>query len=379
MLAPRTTLGICLIGAGFMGRAHSAAYRHAMAMPSVSPGIRLQTIVGLNAEQRDTVRDLFGWHAAASDWRAAVRQPDIDIVDVATPTNLHAEIAIAAAESGKHVLCEKPLAMMSAETERMLAAVRKAKVRHAVAFNYRFVPALALARQLIEEGRLGMIRHFRARYLQDWLVDPLAPMTWRLDKETAGSGVHGDLNAHLIDLAHFLVGPIDTVVGDSMTFVRERHNAKSGLTGSVTVDDATSFLARFRGGAMGVFEASRMATGSKNRNQLEIEGDRGAIGFDLERLNELQFYSTDDPPHVRGFRTILVTEPDHPHLADWWPPGHMLGWEHAHAALIGAFLNDIETGSSVAPTFEDGVACQRVLEAVELSTFTRQWVSAGCS
>jgi len=370
-------LGICLVGTGFMGRAHSSAYRRISEFPRSGFEIGLQSVVGQDEIRLKEMRGRYGWANSSRDWMAEIRSPDVDVVDIATPTDLHAGIALAAAAAGKHVLCEKPLAMSAAEGEEMLAAVSAAGIRHAVAFNYRFVPAIALARRLILEGRLGAIRHVRAHYLQDWLADADAPMTWRLTRAAAGSGAHGDLNAHLIDLAHHLVGPIDEVVADSRTFSSVRRWPSTGKAAEVTVDDATSFLARFRCGAMGVFEASRAATGSKNRNQIEIEGSDGALRFDLERLNELQFHSAADAPDLRGFRTILVTEPQHPFLAHWWPPGHLLGWEHAHVHLIAAFLNDIVTGDCTAPTFEDGLACQRVLEACERSVNERRWIATG--
>jgi predicted dehydrogenase len=312
----------------------------------------------------------------SNDWWAAIRRPEIALVDIATPTDLHADIAIAALDAGKHVLCEKPLAMTIAEAEAIQMAAQSGKARFAVAFNYRFVPAIQLARQIIAEGRLGRLYHVRACYLQDWLASPEAPMSWRLDKDRAGSGVLGDLGAHVIDLAHFLVGPMTEVVGQTATLVGER-KGPDGKPGAVTVDDAANFLARFESGALGTFTVSRMATGSKNRNRIEIEGDRGALRFDLERLNELEFYSADDPPHLRGFRTILATEPEHPFLKQWWPPGHTLGWEHAHIHLIASFLNDIVTGTTTAPTIDDGVACQRVLEAVERSANAGRWVKIG--
>lgn len=359
-------VGICLIGAGFMGRAHSAAYRNSQTILPFGRQIILQSIVGRTEPARTQLRDRYGWLSDSEDWRTAIRQPGVALVDIATPTDLHAEIAIAALEAGKHVLCEKPLAMNVAEAEAIQTAARNSAVRFAVAFNYRFVPAIQLAKQIIAEGRLGRLYHFRGRYLQDWLASPEAPMSWRLDRRQAGSGVLGDLGAHIIDLAHFLVGPMTEVHGQSTTLVGERGGA-DGKTASVTVDDATSFMARFANGAVGLFETSRMATGSKNRNQIEIEGDRGALRFDLERLNELEFYSADDPPHLRGFRTVLATEPQHPFLEHWWPPGHVLGWEHAHIHLIASFLNDIVTGTTTAPTIADGVSCQHVLQAVELS------------
>ncbi len=371
-------LGICLIGTGFMGRAHSSAYRRISEFRKAEFEIVMQSIVGLDEDRRQEIRDRYGWAQSGQDWIAEIQNPHIDLVDIATPTDLHADIAIASATAGKHVLCEKPLAMSVAEAEQMLAAATVAGVRHAVAFNYRFVPAIQLARRVIKEGRLGRIRHFRAHYLQDWLATSEAPMSWRLDREIAGSGAHGDLNAHLIDLAHYLVGPIEEVVADSRTFVPTRRWPLTGETANVTVDDATCFLARFRDSAMGVFEASRAATGSKNRNEIEIEGSEGALRFNLERLNELLVYFSEDPSDIRGFRKILVTEPEHPFLTHWWPPGHLLGWEHAQVHLIAAFLNDIATGDHSAPTFEEGLACQKVLEACERSCREQQWVATGC-
>ena len=359
-----------------MGRAHSAAFRNIQANWPFGRQVVLQSIVARSEAERADLRERYGWNSDTADWQAAIRQPDVAIVDIATPTDLHAEIAIAALNAGKHVLCEKPLAMTVAEATAIQAAAKDSAGKFAVAFNYRFVPAIQLARQIIAEGRLGRIYHFRARYLQDWLASPEAPMSWRLDRQRAGSGVLGDLGAHVIDLAHFLVGPMTGVVGQTATLVGER-TWPDGTAGVVTVDDAASALARFQGGALGVFEVSRMAAGSKNRNQIEIEGDRGAIRFDLERLNELEFYSADDPPHLRGFRTILATEPEHPFLKHWWPPGHMLGWEHAHIHLIASFLGDIVNGTTTAPTVEDGVACQRVLAAVEQSASNGQWTQVG--
>jgi predicted dehydrogenase len=369
-------IGICLIGAGFMGRAHSAAYRNIQAILPFGHQIAMQSIVAQTPKERSHLRDRYGWNSDSGDWRTAIRQPDIALVDIATPTDLHAEIAIAALDAGKHVLCEKPLAMTVPQAEAIQAVARNSPGRFAVAFNYRFVPAIQLARQIIAEGRLGRIYHVRARYLQDWLASPEAPMSWRLDKQRAGSGVLGDLGAHVIDLAHFLVGPMTELVGQTATLVGER-KIPAGQDAAVTVDDTSSFLTRFQNGATGTFETSRMATGSKNRNQIEIEGDRGAIRFDLERLNELEFYSADDPPHLRGFRTILATEPEHRFLDNWWPPGHILGWEHAHIHLIASFLSDIVKGETTSPTIADGVACQRVLQAVEQSAAEGRWVKIG--
>ncbi|CAN0338182.1 unnamed protein product, partial [Ectocarpus sp. 4 AP-2014] len=315
-----------------------------------------------------------------------VAADDIDLVDVCTPGDTHAAIAIAAAKAGKHVFCEKPLANTLDDAKQMLAAAREAGVRHMVNFNYRRAPAVSLARQMIEAGEIGEIRQYRATYLQDWLVDPESPYSWRLDKKIAGSGAHGDLNAHLIDLARFLTGDeITEVVGDMKTFINERPYADGSGTGvgasaggqtgkgQVTVDDASIFLARFGNGAIGTFEATRMAPGRKNYNRFEISGSRGTLAWNFEDMNVLEFYSMDEPSSRQGFRKIMATEADHPYVAAWWPPGHMLGYEHGFVHAVYDLLQAIATGGAVAPDFRDGAQCVAVLEAVEASAESGSW------
>jgi len=292
---------------------------------------------------------------------------------------------VAAVEAGKHVLCEKPIANTLDEAKLMLAAAEKAGVKHMAAFNYRRVPAVALAKQLISEKRLGRIFHFRAVYLQDWIIDPKFPLVWRLQKPAAGSGPHGDLNAHIIDLALHLVGDIEDEVGMDTTFIKERPLLKdvgAGLAaggssrnkGKVTVDDATLFLARFAGGALGSFEATRFAQGRKNYNRFEINGERGSIAFNLERMNELQFFDATLPQKEQGWSTILATEGVHPYLEAWWPPGHIIGWEHTFIHEVYDFLNCIATGRTPSPSFAEGVKTQAVLEAVAVSCRRKSWV-----
>jgi predicted dehydrogenase len=324
----------------------------------------------------------FGWESVETDWRRLIARDDVDLVDVCTPGDTHATIAIAALEAGKHVLCEKPLANSVAEAEAMAAAAEKAAgsgVRAMVGFTYRRVPALALARRLIAEGRLGELRHVRAQYLQDWLNDPDVPFSWRLDKARTGSGALGDIGAHVVDLTQHLTGQRITGVSALLeTFVRERPlpESFSGLSGTaaaggeratVTVDDASLFLARFSGGAVATFEATRVATGRKNAMRIEINGSAGSLAFDLEDMNVLRLHDHTQDPEQAGFRRILVTEPGHPYLAGWWPPGHLLGYEHAFTHQAVDLLDALAGGTQPEPSFADGLRVQRVLAAVEAS------------
>jgi predicted dehydrogenase len=283
-------------------------------------------------------------------------------------------IAVAAAGAGKHVICEKPIAMNAGEAEQMLKAASENGVKHMVAFNYRRVPALVLAKQLIGQGKLGNIHHFHAVYYQDWLVDPEFPWVWRHDASVAGSGAHGDMNAHTVDLARFLVGEITSVVGDDQIFIQERKISEEGGSGKVTADDATSFMTRFANGAMGSFTATRFATGRKNYLRLEIFGSQGSILFNLERLNELEYYSRGDATPEQGFRTLMVTENTHPYISKWWPPGHIIGWEHTFIHEVGDFLTAIAEDRPVEPDFYDGLRSQQVLDAVTLSARERSWI-----
>ncbi len=368
-------INVALIGYKFMGRAHSNAYRQVgrfMAPPLVP---RMKVLCGRDAAAVGEAAATLGWEQTATDWREVVARDDIDLVDVSTPGDSHAEIALAAAEAGKHILCEKPLANTLAEAEAMLAAVERAGVVHMICHNYRRIPAVMLAQRLIEAGELGEIYHYRGTYLQDWVVDPALPLLWRFRKEKAGSGALGDIASHSLDLARFLVGEIAEVSGDLATFVEERPLPDDpSRKGRVTVDDAATALVRFEGGAMGTIEGTRLALGRKNFNRFEVNGSEGSLAFDLERMNELELYQESAPADRRGFRRILVTEPGaHPYIESWWPPGHIIGYEHTFIHTVHDLLVAIAEGRPTWPTFEDGVRNQRVLDAWERSAASRRW------
>ena len=365
-------LGVGLVGYAFMGRAHSLAWDTVGRVFDVPLRPRLAAVCGRDKAAAEAAAGRFGWAAAETDWRALIDRDDVQLVDICVPGDLHAPIAIAALAAGKHVLCEKPLANTLAEAEAMKAAADAAYdggARAMVGFNYRRVPALALARRLVEQGRIGSLRHFRAVYLQDWLTDPDAPLTWRLQAGQAGSGALGDLGAHIIDLARYLTG--DEVTGVSAlsaTFVGERPLAgRPGMTGPVTVDDAVVLTGRLAGGALATFEATRYATGRKNALRVELNGSAGSLAFDLERLNELEFFDAAAGDEEGGFRRVLVTEPGHPYLSGWWPPGHTLGWEHTFTHQARDLLTAIADGTQPRPSFGDGLAVQRVLDAAARS------------
>jgi predicted dehydrogenase len=345
----------------------------AFCSPPLTP--RLRVICGRDRARTEAAAQAFGWDAFTTDWREAVSRPDVGIVDVSTPNDSHAEIAIAAARAGKAVLCEKPLANSVRDAERMLAAAERAGVAHMVCHNFRRIPAICLAERLIREGRIGTIRHFRGAFLEDWLNDPAVPMMWRLDRRLAGSGSLGDIGSHVIDLARMLVGEIAEVSGAMETFVRTRPlPSNASRTGRVTVDDGVVAVVRFANGALGSIEASRFAPGRKSWCAFEINGSGGSIRFGLERLNELDVCFESDPDHLRGYRTVLVTERTHPYLAPWWPPGHIIGWEHSFTHMAHALLEAMARGTVPSPGFHDGVMNQRVLEAIERSSQTRRWV-----
>jgi predicted dehydrogenase len=367
-------LGIGMVGYAFMGAAHSRAWATVAQVFDVPLRPRMAALAGRDGAAARAAAHRFGWRHAETDWRALINRDDVQLVDICTPGDTHAEIAIAALDAGKHVLCEKPLANTLAEAEAMAGAAARAArngVRAMVGFNYRRVPAVALARRLIAEGRIGTLRHVRASYLQDWLADAAVPLTWRLQRERAGSGALGDIGAHAIDLAQYLSGePLTGVSGLMTTFVTERSPA--GASGGaekapVTVDDAALFTGRLPSGAVALFEATRFATGRKNALTIELNGELGSLAFDLERLNELSFYDRTESGTTAGFRRILVTEPDHPYLEAWWPPGHVLGWEHTFVNQARDLLTDIAAGSDPEPSFADGLQVQRVLAAVEHS------------
>ncbi|WP_263309644.1 Gfo/Idh/MocA family protein [Brachybacterium atlanticum] len=364
---PRRPLGVALIGYAFMGRAHSQAWRTVGAAFDVPP-IARRVIVGRDEQAVAEAARRLDWEEHATDWREAITRDDVDIVDICTPGFLHAEIAITALEAGKHVLCEKPLANDPAEAERMVEAARAARERGQVAalgHTYRRVPALAHARDLVAAGRLGEIRQIRASYLQDWLVDAEAGMTWRLRKETAGSGALGDIGSHAIDQIQYVTGQQVTAVrGRLATMVPERPGPDGPEP--VTVDDAAWATLELDGGAIASVEASRMATGAKNELALEVYGTKGALRFDLERLDELWFLDATAPVAEQGFARVLVTEPEHPYLEGWWPQGHILGWENAFTNQARDLLLAVRDRDPAAysPDFEDGLALQRILEAV---------------
>jgi len=384
MTDDKPLLRVAMIGYGFMGAAHSQGWRTAPRFFDLPYEPELSVIVGRDAHRVEEARVRFGWHRAETDWRAVVADPDIDVIDICTPGDSHAEIAIAALEAGKHVLCEKPLANTVEEAEAMTAAAERAAergIRSMVGFSYRRVPAIGLARRLVQDGRLGEIRQVRALYLQDWLRDEDGPMTWRLDKTLAGSGSLGDIGAHAVDLVEHLTGSrLTGVSGTLATFVEERPLLAEGVglsgtasaeRGRVTVDDAAWFTARLAGGAadgaIGGFEATRYATGRKNALRIELSGSRGAIAFDLERMNELEFYDATAPAGEQGFTRIIATEPEHPYMANWWPTGHAIGYEHAFSHEVVDFVTAIAAGADPEPSFGDGLHIQRVLDAVERS------------
>jgi predicted dehydrogenase len=376
-------LRVAQIGTGFMGRTHSHAWASAARFFELPLAPELRALVGRDSERTAAVAERLGWAEASTDWRSVVERDDIDLVDICTPGDTHAEIAIAALAAGKHVLCEKPLANSVQDAERMTEAAASAGVVAMCGFSYRRTPALALARRMIAEGRLGSIRHVRAQYLQDWLSDADTPLGWRLDRDSAGSGALGDIAAHSIDTAQWLTGgSIADVSAVLRTFVSERPEGSAGASlggtananaahGPVTVDDAVAFTARFAGGsadgALGVFEATRFALGRRNANRIELNGDRGSIAFDFERMNELEFYDADDAEGLQGFRRIQATEASHPYTGAWWPVGHGLGYEHVFTHQVVDLVRAIAGEQPVEPTFADALQVQRVLAAVETS------------
>ncbi len=392
-----TDLRVGMVGYSFMGAAHSQAWRTAPRFFDLPLRPRLTALCGRDADRVTEAASRLGWASTETDWTALVSREDIDLVDICTPGDTHVEIAVAALAAGKHVLCEKPLANTVAQAETMAVAAERAAangVRSMVGFTYRRVPAIALARRLVEEGRIGEVRHVRAQYLQDWLADPSTPMSWRLDKDKAGSGALGDIGAHIVDLTQYITGDhIVRVNGLLETFVTERplapdsgvllgggavegaNNESDRKTGDVTVDDMAAFLARFGGGAVGVFEATRCATGRKNSIRIEINGSSGSLAFDFEDMNVLQLYDAKEPPETAGFRRIVVTEPTHPYVGSWWPPGHGLGYEHGFTHQVVDLVTAIGRGEQPLPSFADGLQVQRVLDAVGRSAAAGSWRS----
>ncbi len=376
-------LRVGLIGHKFMGRAHTHAYTDLPIFFDTGMDI-VKKIICANEETIKNISQRWGWERWTLEWRDVVKSESVDLIDIAAPSTLHAEVAIAAAEQGKHIFCEKPLALTLSDAEKMVNAVEKAGVVNMIGFNYRRVPALALAKNLIERGEIGDIYHFRAIYQQGWLVDPNFPAAWRLRKADAGYGSHGDLGAHVVDLALWLVGEIEEVCCMQETFIRERPipSLEDGLVAIpgeektiVDVDDASSFLARFRGrDTMGYFEVTRYGMGHRNQNRIEINGSKGAMIFDMEKMNELEFYSHDDSTDRQGFRRIQVGESNHPYTAHWWPAGHIIGYGDTFVNQVYDLVMAIKEGKSVHPNFRDGLMCQKVLEAADQSAREKKWI-----
>lgn len=377
-------IGVALIGGGFMGKTHSNAYLKAAKffdLP-VEPEMRVFCSADANPQE---MADRWGWKEVDADFRHVVERDDVDLVDICTPNNMHMEMAIAAAEAGKMVFCEKPLALDYGQAKRMADAVRKNRVRNFACFNYRRVPAISLARQLVEEGRVGQLYHINASYMQDWIMDPDFPLVWRLKKEVSGSGAHGDINAHIIDAARFITGDeFNQVCGMTETFIKQRSMGemtgqglrakKSKKMGRVTVDDAAIFMARMKSGALATFTATRFAAGRRNANRIEIYGSKGSLTFDFERMNELEYYNCGDEAHVQGFRRILATDPPHPYMDAWWPAGHGIGYEHGFINTVADIMRSIGGKTKFAPDFNDGLKVQQVLDAVLLSASEKRWV-----
>ncbi len=374
-----------MVGYNFMGKAHSNAWRQVNHFfPDLPAKVELHTLCGRTKDATEKHAGIYGWNRTVNDFQELLDNPDIDIIDITSPNNQHAEMTIRACNAGKAVLCEKPLAMNVAEAEAVVAAAKKNKTINMVCHNYRRAPAIAFAKQMIENGDLGdRFFHFRARYAQDWIVDPEFPLVWRLQKSVAGSGSNGDLAAHLIDVAHFLIGGMKEVCGLMETFVKDRPvlaEVKAGLSatagkkrGKVTVDDAVSFIGRFKNGAVGNIEATRFATGHKNGMEFEINGNKGSIIFNFEDMNRLKYFSVDDPVGKQGFRDILVSEGVHPYWKAWWPPGHIIGYEHTFIHTVADLITNVVEGKNTHPTFVDGLECQKVLDAVDASVKSRTW------
>ena len=397
MTTDKPRLGVGMIGYAFMGAAHSQAWRTAGRFFDLPYRVDMAALGGRSADAARAAAGRLGWSSVETDWRALVARDDVDLVDVCTPGDTHAEIAIAALEAGKHVLCEKPLANTVEEAEEMTRVAEAAAargVRSMVGFNYRRVPALALAQRIVSSGRLGELRHVRAQYLQDWIVDPQFPLVWRLQREVAGSGALGDIGAHIVDAAQFVTGrTITGVSAVTETFVKQRPllaSSSAGLsatggspqegTGEVTVDDAAIFTARLTGGVLRAFEATRFATGRKNVIRLEVNGSRGSLAFDFEAMNELLVHDAEADADVAGWTRIQVTEPEHPYVGAWWPPGHLIGYEHTFTHEVVDLLNDIAAGQDPTPSFADGLQVQRVLAAVEASAAAEsRWTAVGGS
>lgn len=384
-------LNVALVGAAFMGKTHSNAWRKVGMFFDLPVEPVMKVLCGKFPEELE-VADRYGWEETSLNWKEVVNRPDIDIVDVCTPNFLHPPIAIEAAKAGKHVICEKPLANTLKDAKAMQAAVKKAGVKHMCGFSYRFAPAVATIKQMIKKGELGDIFHFRAAYQQDWIVDPDFPMVWRLKKKHTGSGALGDIGAHITDLCQYLVGDVGEVCGTMETFIKKRAIADSdtGITakggkkknkqkmGIVDVDDAAIFLGRIKGSnTLATFEATRFAPGRRNYNSIEIYGSKGSVLWNQEDMNVFQYFNRADPDNLQGFRRVHATDGAHPYAQNWWPTGHIIGYEHLFVHEMYEFLRNINKKAVTYSTFDDAVKCQQVLDAVEKASANRRWIKVG--
>jgi predicted dehydrogenase len=370
----KKTMNVALIGSRFMGKAHSNAWKKAPLFFDMAIKPVLKVACAKQKEPLQEFADRWGWEEIETDWRKVIARKDIDIVDICVPQHLHFEIAMEAVKAGKHVFLEKPMTMNLQQAQELYETAKNSHVTHYLNHNYRRTPAVRLARRMIDEGKIGTIFHWRGAYLQDWIVDPEFPLTWHLRKETAGMGPQGDLNSHSVDLARYLVGEISKVSCMTAQFIKERplpNEAVSGTfsgtagqgRGAVTVEDAAFMTVRFENGALGSFETTRFAPGRKNYNTFEIYGSKGSLLFNLERMNELEYFNREDPPEQQGFKTIMATEPVHDYMTAWWPPGHVIGYEHEFVHAVVDFMKAIETGEEIRPNFYDGLKEMQVLEA----------------
>ena len=378
-------INIGMIGYKFMGKAHSNAYSKVnMFFDADALAVR-KAICGRDADGVGLAAQKFGWEGTETDWRKLASRKDIDAIDINAPSYLHKEMAIFAANEGKHVFCEKPLAFSTADAREIIEAVKKNGVKHQIAFNFRFAPAVQVIKKMITDGRLGKIYHFRGHYLQDFIISPDFPKVWRLDKTVAGSGSLGDLGAHVIDLARYLVGDVKSVIGISKTFIGERPipEGMTGLSGKATanapwepvdVDDATSFIGEFDNGALLQIEATRFAAGNRNNLSFEINGSLGSVRFGIERICELEYYDANYEEGLQGFANITVTEGSHPYAGNWWPAGHAYGYEHTLVHEVYEFIQSVANDRPCSPDFTDGMKCTQIMEAVDLSIERRAWV-----
>jgi predicted dehydrogenase len=371
-------LNVGMVGYGFMARAHSNAWANVSHFFDTGYRPVLKAVAARNTSKVRRFAQMWGYESVENDWRALIARRDIDAIDICVPNNLHAEIAIAAAEAGKMVLCEKPLARSEAEGQPMVEAVEKAGVPNMVWYNYRRVPAVTLIKQMVEGGRLGKFFHYRAKFLQDWTISPDVPQggagTWRLDIDAAGSGVTGDLLAHCLDTAVWINGPVSSLTAMTETFVKERKNAETGAVQSVGIDDAAAVLTRFVNGSLGTFESTRYARGHKAAYTLEINGEKGSFAWDLHDLNRLAYFDHGVEGQLRGWTSILVTDGEHPYLGKWWVPGLIIGYEHSFVHQVADFLQGLTSGSPAAPTFRDALAITRICDAIVASGNSGHWV-----